>query len=69
MLGALLWAGIAYANGYEVGYVAWAIGGLVGGGMVLGGGRGVAHAGIAAALALVDILGGKVYGTHLLVEH
>ena len=69
LLGALLWAGIAYATGMEIGYVAWAIGGLVGGGMVLGGGRGVGHAGIAAALALVGIFGGKLYGTHMLIEH
>ena len=69
LIGAALWAGIAYATGFEIGYVAWAIGGLVGGGMVLGGGRGVAHAGIAAALALVGIFAGKYYGTSMLIEH
>lgn len=68
-LGALIWAGIAYATGMEIGYVAWAVGGLAGGGMLLGGGRGVGHAGIAAVLALVGIFGGKYYGTSLLIEH
>ena len=69
LIGALLWAGIAYATGYEIGYVAWAIGGLAGGGMVLGGGRGVAHAALAAGLALGGIAFGKYFGTSLVVDH
>jgi hypothetical protein len=68
LIGALLWAGIACATGMEIGYVAWAVGGLVGGGMLLGGGRGRVYASIAAGLALVGILGGKYYGAHLLLE-
>ena len=68
LIGALLWAGIACATGMEIGYVAWAVGGLVGGGMLLGGGRGRVYACIAAGLALAGILGGKYYGAHLLIE-
>jgi len=35
-IGAIVWAGIAYLTGYEVGWVAWAVGGLVGFGVVIG---------------------------------
>ena len=40
VIGAVIWAVISGATGVEVGYVAWAIGGLVGGGAALCGGRG-----------------------------
>ncbi|MCA8952389.1 MAG: hypothetical protein KDE27_22960, partial [Planctomycetes bacterium] len=69
VVGALLWAGIVYATGMEIGYVAWALGGLVGGGCMLGGGRGPLLAAAAALLAFVGIAGGRIYGTSLLVEH
>jgi hypothetical protein len=69
LLGALLWAGIARLTGYEIGYVAWAVGGLAGGGAVLGGGRGTVVAAIAAVAALGGIAGGKLYGAQLVVEH
>lgn len=68
-LGALLWAGIAYATGFEIGYVAWALGGLAGGGAVLAGGRGVVCAAAAALLALVGIGFGKFLGFRMLVGH
>lgn len=68
LIGALLWAGIAYATGMEIGYVAWILGGLVGGGCVLGGGRGPALAAVAAVLAFGGMVGGRVYGTSLLVD-
>lgn len=68
-LGALLWAGIAYATGFEIGYVAWALGGLAGGGAVLAGGRGVVCAAAAALLALVGIGFGKFLGFRMLVDH
>lgn len=68
VLGALVWAGIAALAGVEIGYVAWGVGALVGGGAVLGGARGMPHCVCAAALALAGILGGKLYGAHLLIE-
>lgn len=68
VLGALVWAGIAALAGVEIGYVAWGVGALVGGGALLGGARGTMHCVCAAALALAGILGGKLYGAHLLVE-
>ena len=67
-VGALAWAGIAYLTEYELGYVAWAIGGMVGWAMAKFGGRGNACAATAAVLAVAGIAGGKLLGTHFLVE-
>lgn len=67
-VGAVAWAAVAWLSGYEVGYVAWAIGGLVGFAVVKTGGRGVACAGVAAAMTVLGIFGGKVLGTHLAVQ-
>lgn len=69
LVGGLLWAAVAYFTGYEVGYVAWAIGALVGFATVRAGGRGTACAGIAAALTILGILVGKTLGTHFVVQH
>lgn len=60
VVGALVWGGLTYATGYEIGYVAWGIGALVGIGAKLGGARGTTASGMAAALALVSIFVGKV---------
>jgi hypothetical protein len=66
--GALLWAGVAYFTGYEVGYVAWALGAGVGAATVKFGGRGTACAAAAAVLTLAGIAGGKLLGTRFVVE-
>lgn len=58
--GALIWAVLSASTGYEVGYVAWGVGGLVGFGAVLLGGRGTAMGVLCAILALVSIFAGKV---------
>lgn len=59
VLGALIWMAIAMISGYELGLVAWGIGGAIGFAATLFGSRGQ-KAGIACgALALVAILGGK----------
>jgi len=67
VLGALIWAGITYFTHYEVGWVAWGIGGLVGGGCVMLGGRGQNMAVLCAALALVSIFLGKLLATQFLI--
>lgn len=67
-LGALAWGAVAFFAGYEVGYIAWALGGLVGLAMVKFGGRGVTCAVAAAVLAVVGIAGGKLLGTRFAVE-
>lgn len=64
-LGAFGWALITYFTGYEVGYVAWAVGGLVGFGVVRLGGRGNTMAMAAAVLALLAILGGKMLAVRM----
>jgi len=59
LLGALIWSMIANAFGFELGLIAWGIGGAIGFAVMLTGGSGE-KAGIACgALALIAILGGK----------
>jgi hypothetical protein len=67
-LGALAWGAVTYFSGYEVGYVAWGIGALVGVAMVKLGGRNQACAGAAAVLAVAGIAGGKLIATYFVVE-
>jgi hypothetical protein len=68
VIGAVIWAVICGATGVEVGYVAWAIGGLVGGGAALCGGRGPVSGGTCALLALVSIFAGKMWAAEYVVE-
>jgi hypothetical protein len=58
-LGAFIWALVACLTGFEIGYVAWGVGGLVGFGCYALGGRGQTAAITAAGLALASILVGK----------
>ncbi len=67
LVGALIWGLIAYVTEYELGYIAWGIGLLVGLVAVKFGGRGLATAATCAALTLVAIMGGKLLGTQLIV--
>lgn len=67
-LGASLWAAVAHFTGYEVGIVAWAVGGLVGFGASILGGRGAAMGVICAILALVAIFFGKYISMKMLFE-
>ena len=67
-IGALVWAGIAYFTGYEVGWVAWGVGGLVGFGVVLGSsGNRSRTAGIIAVVITVMALMAAKYTTVQLV--
>jgi hypothetical protein len=59
-VGAIIWAGVAILLNLELGYVAWAVGLLAGGGMLLGARRQTVPAGVAAAgIALAGVLLGK----------
>lgn len=63
VLGAALWALIALVTSYEIGWIAWAVGGLVGYGVALGN-RGAPHSPVAsgvlaAAITLLAIPAGK----------
>lgn len=68
LVGALIWAAIAYYFEYEVGYMALGVGALVGLGAVAGGGSGQAIAGCCSAIAVVSILGGKVLAVSMMMD-
>lgn len=59
LLGAVAWGLIAFYAHYEVGYLAWGIGALVGFAAIKGGGHGTLVAVAAGALALLSIGTGK----------
>lgn len=60
LIGAAVWCGIAYFTGYEIGWIAWGIGALVGFGTLLGAQEGRIEAGlIAVVISLAAIAGGK----------
>jgi len=65
VIGAAIWAGIAYGTGYEIGWIAWILGGMVGFGIRLGGGRGPTAGALAAILAVLAICGGKILTVNL----
>lgn len=70
--GAAVWALLVYFTNYEFGFVAWALGGAVGFGMMLAsGGKGGVWMGIAAAVvAILGILAGKLMVAHVIAsEH
>lgn len=60
VLGAIIWAVISATTGYEVGYVAWGIGLIVGAGAMILGGKGQATGVACAVLALASIFVGKM---------
>lgn len=59
--GAVMWGAITYTTGYEVGFVAWGIGLLVGWGAVRIGAPGRTTGFACAALALCSIFAGKMF--------
>jgi hypothetical protein len=63
-LGAALWAGISALTGYEIGYVAWAVGLFVGVGASALGGHGQTTGAACAVLTLAAIFAGKVLAVH-----
>ena len=67
-LGALLWAGVATWTGYEIGWVAWGIGGAVGFGAAMLGGVGSTTGVVCAVLALVSIFAGKWLAVDAIAE-
>lgn len=59
LAGALIWKFIALATGFELGLIAWGIGGAIGFAAVMVGARGQQVAMVCAVLALLAIMGGK----------
>jgi hypothetical protein len=70
VVGAALWAGITYGTGYEIGWIAWGVGGLAGLGMAVGSKSGAGQVGgvIAALIAIVAILAGKYWAVDLIMN-
>jgi len=67
--GAAVWAGIAYFAGYELGWVAWGIGALVGFACAKGSERGGAQVALlAAGITIMSLLAGKYLAVELLVD-
>lgn len=65
LAGAGAWGLISYLTGYEIGYVAWGIGLLVGIGAKSMGGSGASTGAACAVLALVSIFAGKMLAVRL----
>ncbi|MBI4229470.1 MAG: hypothetical protein HY608_01410 [Planctomycetes bacterium] len=63
--GGLAWALLSWATGYEIGYVAWGIGGLVGFAAARFGANGKYSGAVCALLSLLAIFGGKVAAVRL----
>jgi phosphate/sulfate permease len=68
LLGAAIWASISYFFNYEIGWIAWGIGAMVGGGVVMGGGKGNGAALIACLITVLSICGGKIAGIHFAIQ-
>ncbi len=68
LVGAAVWAAVAHFANYEIGWLAWGLGGLVGWATLQGGGRGMKAAVMAAVLAAASIGLGRVAGIHFSIE-
>jgi len=68
LVGSVLWAGLLVGMDYQLGWLAWGIGGLVGVAALKGGGRGVPMAVTAAVLVAFSIFGGKWVGYKLMID-
>lgn len=65
LLGAVIWCLVLHFTGYELPYMQWAMGGLVGFGAASLEGRGVLTAFCCSLICLLSIFGGKVAGVHI----
>lgn len=70
LAGVVMWAGVSYTTGYEVGWIAWGVGVLVGVGVRLAsnGSWGVAPGGVAVLIAVAAVLGGKYTAAQMAVS-
>lgn len=69
IIGSAVWALVAYGAGLEIGWIAWLIGGLVGFGVAMAGGKGGNAGLLAAAIAVLAICLGKVVTVEMLLNH
>lgn len=69
IVGAAIWAGVSFYSGYEIGWIAWGIGGIVGIAVVSGSKTPGAAGGLAAALiTIISITGGKYVSVDMAVN-
>ena len=66
--GALVWAGITYVTGYQIGWMAIGVGALVGAGARYGGGEGKVTALFAGGLSIVAMLFGNVLAVQVALD-
>lgn len=64
VLGAAVWAGIALATDYEIGWIAWGIGAAIGAAWIKFGGHGGTGPVLCAVIAVASIAGGKYFAFH-----
>lgn len=71
VVGAAVWAGIAYAFHIEIGWIAWGIGALVGLGAAVGaaGNADTRTGTLAAVIAVASIVGGKYAAVEFSLNH
>jgi hypothetical protein len=65
--GAVLWGVIAAFTGYEIGWIAWGIGALVGAGIAWGMDGGTVPGVLAVVISILAILGGKFVALEMVV--
>jgi hypothetical protein len=69
LIGAMLWAGLAYATGFQIGIMAWVVGGLVGVSVcIVKNDEGTGPGLVAGAVAVFAILGGKFAAAMLIAN-
>lgn len=70
LIGAAIWAGITYFTNYEIGWIAWGVGFLVGLGVRMGAQdlEGAVPGGLAVLLAVLAVVGGKYAAASLIVS-
>ncbi len=70
LIGAGIWTGIAYGTGYEIGWIAWGVGALVGFGALIGARREASPmlGGIAVIVAILALLAGKYITIELFID-
>jgi hypothetical protein len=68
LVGAVAWAALAWNANFEIGYLAWGIGALVGIAALKCGGRGAPMGVVCAALVLASIFTGKILTVDLVVD-
>lgn len=68
VVGAVIWGGVTYYTNYEIGWIAWGVGALVGMGAAWGGARGAMAGCLCAVIALGAIFAGKMMAVRWVID-